>query len=354
MKRLRWAVIVLLLVAVGLFFWRWRGPNSGAETASPQPTATASPAHSAETVQSAVPAATSSAKEAGKPPSPQPVTKRERMANLLSAVNHKPIEFYGKVVDQFGVPVPAVDVYASVIYNSGLSAGVEKAQTKTDADGLFAIDGMKGRTLGIGLEKEGYEYGGDHGPFQFTEMVAESERHHPDPKNPVLFVMFKLQGAEPMLYFERKAFRLKPDGTPIRIDLATGRKVSSGGDIVVFLNQPLDESGKWLPHYAWTAQFEACGLREGTTKLMYLAPEDGYVGSLTYGEKGDERVQSHQAEKSFYLKTSDGRFARIRMDVHTQTSDEHQAAVGFTWWLNPKPGSRNLEFDPKTAITPKP
>jgi hypothetical protein len=276
------------------------------------------------------------------------------MADLLSAVNHKPIEFYGKVVDQFGVPVPAVDVYASVIYNSGLSAGVEKTQAKTDSAGLFAINGMKGRTLGIGLEKEGYEYGGDHGPFQFTEMVAESERYHPDPKNPAVFVMFKLQGAEPMLYFERRAFRLLPDGTPVRIDLATGKKVSNGGDLIVTLKQPVAQSGQQLLHYAWTAQIMAPGLQESMTKLMYLAPEDGYAAVLTYGEKGDERVQSNQVTKSIYVKTSDGRFARVRMDLNSETNTDFPSTVGLTWWLNPKPGSRNLEFDPAKAITPKP
>lgn len=276
------------------------------------------------------------------------------MSNLLSSVNHKPIGFYGKVVDQHAMPLANVTVYASVIYNTGLKSGVDKTQTRTDAAGLFSITGMRGRTLGIGLDKDGYEYGGEHGPFQFTEMVMEAERYHPDQTNPVVFVMYKLQGAEPTIHFARRFFDVPPDGTAVRIDLATGRKVSAGGDVIITLQQPMARPGQRLMHYRWLAEIAADGLQESTAKLMYLAPENGYVSALSYGEKGDERVQERHVEKSFYLKTTDGRYARVRMDFTSDTNPDYPSTVGLTWWLNPKPGSRNLEFDPAKAIKPQP
>lgn len=345
MKKLRWIFIVALLVAVALLFWHRRSSRS---TPSPSPSA-----QSSEPVSETSPTPSAPSQSAiGPATSAQPVSKRQQMQNLLGAVNHKAIEFYGKVVDQQGAPLGGVSVYASVIYNSGLSAGVDKKQTETDAAGLFSISGMKGRTLGIGLEKDGYEYGGEHGPFQFTEMVMEAERYHPDPKNPVVFVMWKLQGAEPMIYFKRKGFDLLADGTPVRIDLATGKKVPTGGDMIVTLQQPIAQPGQRLTHYPWTAKIAADGLQESAAKLMYLAPENGYVSALTYGEKGDERVQERHVEKSFYLKTRDGRYARVRIDLTSDTNPDYPSTMVLTWWLNPKPGSRNLEFDPKKAITP--
>ncbi len=250
------------------------------------------------------------------------------------------------MVDQQGEPLANVDVYASVIYNSGLSAGLSKKQTKTNEEGLFSISGIRGRTLGIGLDKDGYEYGGDQGPFQFTEMVTEAERYHPDGKNPVVFRMWKLQGAEPLIYFERKAFRLPSDGTPVRIDLATGKKVSSGGDLIVALQQPMAQPGQWLQHYAWKAEITAGGLMESTATLMYLAPETGYVSTLVYGEKGDERLQNSTVERRFYLKTADGRYARVKMGLTSQTNPDHPSTIGLIWWLNPASGHRNLEYDP--------
>jgi hypothetical protein len=118
------------------------------------------------------------------------------------------------------------------------------------------------------------------------------------------------------------------------------------------LQQPIAQPGQRLTHYPWTAKIAADGLQESALKLMYLAPENGYVPALTYGEKGDERVQERHVEKSFYLKTRDGRYARVRMDFTSDTNPDRGNFVGLTWWLNPKPGSRNLEFDPNKEIAP--
>lgn len=348
MKKLRWVLIVVLLVVIALLFWRWWSPTS-----APSSTEAASP-----------PASASAPKAPSAPPSPAPATpvaattpptsKHEQMTNLLGSANHKAIEFYGEVVDQQGTPLRGVGVYASVIYNSGLKAGVDKKQTETDAAGLFTISGMKGRTLGIGLAKAGYEYGGEHGPFQFTELVLEAERYHPDPKNPVVFVMYKLQGAEPIIYGNGRGFDLPPDGTPVRIDLTTGKKVAAGGDMIITLQQPMAQPGQWLKHYPWTAQITAAGLFESTEQLMYLAPARDYVSTLTYGQKGDERIQENRVQMRFFVRTADGRYARVQMSITSGSNPDRGSHVGLTWWLNPKPGSRNLEFDPAKAIRPQP
>jgi hypothetical protein len=350
MKKLRLILLGALIVGLVLLLWHWQSPRSTRESTGATSPAAPVSVDKPQTPLPTPPPTQSSTEGATAPQA----NKREQMRSLLGAVNHKAIEFYGKVVDQQGAPLPDVDVYASVIYNSGLSAGMDKKQTKTDAAGLFSISGMKGRTLGIGLDKDGYEYGGDQGPFQFTEMVAEAERYHPDKRNPIVFRMWKLQGAEPLIYFERRAFKLPSDGTPVRIDLATGKKVASGGDLIVTLQQPMAQPGQWLHHYAWNAELKAGGLMESTDALMYLAPEDGYRASLVYGEKGDERLQNFTINKRFYLKTADGRYARVKMDLTSQTNPDHPSTIGLIWWLNPTPGHRNLEFDPAKTITPRP
>ncbi len=352
MKQSRWILFGVLLLGVALFVWHWgltRSKTLSSELAS-------SHAAQSEAKAGAMPPSSApvTAPESSKSATALPVSKREQMESFLSATNHKAIEFYGKVVDQNGTPISDVGVFASVIYNSGLAAGVDKKQTKTDSDGLFAISGMVGRTLGIGLEKPGYEYGGEQGPFQFTQLVTEAERYKPDAKTPVLFVMYKLQGAEPLIYFERKAFPLPMNGTPVRIDLVSGNEVTSGGDLMVILKQPSAQFGQQLLHYPWTAEIAADGLLESSAKLMYLAPENGYASALSYGENGDERIQKNQITKSFYLRTADGRFARVRIDVTSRSNPEFPSMMGLTWWLNQKQGSRNLEFDPEKTEPHKP
>lgn len=331
-------LLLLTLILAGGGIWGWLGTRSSMYDAHSNPSApdTAADATSLKPI----------------PSSQLPLSRREQMSKLLGAVNHKSIEFYGKVVDQQGAPLADVTVYASVIYNTGISSGLKKKETTTDSTGRFSIVGMHGRTLGIGLGKEGYEYGGEHGPFQFTELVAEAERHHADKSNPVVFVMWKLQGAEPMIYVDGRSFALSPDGAPVRIDLETGKKVTTGGDLVVTLRQPMAQAGEWLHHYPWTAEISGSGLLESDAALMYLAPETGYSAKLTYGETGKERDPRYEAIKKLYVMTKDGRFARVQMVISSQTNPERGSRVGLTWWLNPKPGSRNLEFDPAKAIKP--
>ena len=280
--------------------------------------------------------------------------KSVEMANLLRSKNHSNIQFYGKVIDQDTMPIAGVIVYASVIYNDGFSEGVSKKQTTTDVDGLFTISGIEGRTLGIGLKKDGFEYGGDNGPFHYTELVSEAMRHHPQKDKPVAFAMMKLQGADPIVFSGPRWFDIVANGTPLRVDLATGQKVSTGGDVLINLQQPMAQPGNQLLRYPWSIEISANGLSESTSTLMYRAPESGYLPILTYGERGDERVQSNHVAKRLFLRTSNGRYARIRIDVTSRTNPEFPSTVGLTWWLNPKPGSRNLEFDPAKSISLKP
>ena len=316
--------VVLLLTFLVTFWWQYQQgeiavrPLPKEKSAAPINIQTAVPTSGTPVVTASVTA--------------ERPNKRVTMASLLGKLNQKPIELYGKVIDQHGVPLAGVDVYASVIYNTGLSSGMDKGETKTDASGFFAIKGMKGRTLGIGLAKEGYEYGGDHGPFQFSDLEEPANQYHPDANKPVIFVMYKLQGAEPMLHFKSLDFRISPDGTPIRINLMTGKRVSSGGDLVITLKHPKAEKGQQrLDHYPWTAQFIAAGggFIESTEKLMYLAPEDGYVENLVLGVTGQEpkdynpgkfRVDQMQAYKQYYLKLGNGCYAWVIVEVLAETS----------------------------------
>lgn len=337
MKKLRGSLLLLLLAALVFVLWRWRSSASNEELAKAAPQA--SPSTKLE-----------------KQPEPvtttKPTERQKQVQAILGTANHKPIEFYGKVVDQGGAPLADVLVYASVIHNDGVTAGLQKAQVTTNGVGLFSIQGMQGRTLGIGLEKQGYEYGGEHGPFQFTELVPQAERYHPDSQNPVVFVMRKLQGAEQVAFFERKSFDLPADGTPVQINLATAKKVSSGGDLAFSLVHPLAARGQWLDHYPWEVRISAAGLSESTEKLMYLAPEAGYVSQLFYGEKGDEPNERRQMERNFYVRTASNCYGRVKMDIHTQSNPDRGSYVILTWWLNPAPGHRNLEFDPeRVALT---
>jgi hypothetical protein len=121
-------------------------------------------------------------------------SKEDITKGILDAENAQPIEFYGKVADQYGQPVAGATVYGNILLNSGIEGSATDTHTaETDAKGLFQFTGLHGVSLGVGLKKIGYD-------FDWHASAGWSKDYKPDPKNPVAFTMYKLQGAEPMVH----------------------------------------------------------------------------------------------------------------------------------------------------------
>ena len=309
MKKRHLVLLVVAFVVLVLIAWRWRSATR--QNAQPLAGAIPSAATVAAKPQAGAPVAVQTPGTSSASP-----TKEEQMRAVLDAYNHKDIEFYGRVVDQYGSPLPAVKVTASVIYNSGEKSGVQEARTTTDAEGVFSFTGMKGRTFDYHLEKVGYQTMPDRDAFDYTELVPEEKRHHPDPRNPVVLKMWKLQGAEPLVHFERKYFPLPADGTPVQIDLSTGKQVATGGDLILAVNHIVLPRGALPePQFDWRARAEITGggLIESKQRLMYLAPENGYVPTLAIDMPVSKTDWANTITRSFYARTRGNLFGRIEI-----------------------------------------
>lgn len=342
MKRHRVIVVLMLVIAAMLaVLWFWQK--------SEQP----SPTPFAQTMPTPLPAASTTA------PVPSPTSepdyaklkpKKELMREALSLLNHKDIEFYGKVVDQSGAPLGGAEVNGQVIYNSGVTSGVTKPKTVTDAGGLFSFKGMKGRTLDFNIVKPGYEFMPEGDAFDYTELVPEERRHHPDPRNPVLLKMWKLQGAEPLIH-AGKTFEVPSNGTPVRIDLKTRKQVQAGGDLIITLNHEVWPQG--TPHrpFNWNATIQVIdgGLVEDKSRIMNMAPEDGYSPELAFGEHADQLPQLGGVDTKCYLRLPGNVFGKMTIHIGPSPGSP-PSLVDLGWWLNPKPGSRNLEYDPTKKV----
>ena len=229
-------------------------------------------------------------------------------------------------------------------FGSG-AGGTQRKQTKTDGGGTFSFQGMTGRTLGIGLEKEGYEYGGGQGPFQYTEMVGEAERFHPDRSKPVVFHMWKLQGPEPLAEGNRN-FRLPHDEASVRIDMRSAKTVAEGGDLEIVLRCEQLKPGE-SRKFNWSVDVSGVnggGVIDAGQKItaMFAAPADGYQASLKIETDANAKDWNGDAQPSFYLRTAAGNFAKVWADFHPNPQDA-TGYVTLRWWFNPKVGSRVLE-----------
>jgi hypothetical protein len=156
--------------------------------------------------------------------------------------------------------------------------------------------------------------------------------------------MWKLAGAEILL---RKGIgtRIPYDGRSVIFDLQAEREVRSGGDIkVTLLRTPL-QIKRGQDKYDWTATIEAVdgGVIVSTDEFMYRAPESGYESRLTISVSAKDPKWSADKEVSFYLK-SRGTYARVQAKFMT---DSEKPTTGFDVeaYINPKVGSRNLEYD---------
>jgi len=135
---------------------------------------------------------------------------------MRAAGNSADLAFYGKVLDQYGQPVVGVRVLGrTLLYVSMDASGGDSYYTDSDADGLFKFVGIHGASLTVTPQKAGYEYN-PRLPPNWTEDYV------PDPDNPLVFTMWKVQGAEPIVHSEFDS-RVPYDGTPIAFDLFTGK-----------------------------------------------------------------------------------------------------------------------------------
>jgi hypothetical protein len=314
----------------------------------------------------------SSAAQANAPASAQPSPSQQpgpEARRMFVTLNHNPVQFFGRALDQFGESVAGAEVRGTLLINTGTSGGQQKAQTTTDGQGYFQFTGLKGQDLGIGISKEGYEYRRKTTSFSYTYFEADHKRHIPDPKNPVVFILWKKQGAEALVHYDR-TWRFPVNSGPVRIDLVTGRIGGQDADLVVTVSRTPLQMPYGARGFAWSAIVEVEGgglIRAGQRDYYNLAPESGYVPRFEHVQEAQD-VRDAQEERmkwtwresvsdDFFVSSRNGKnFARVRFYIRPNSDrkeGDNESAVEAEVWLNPN-GSRNLEFDSKKAITPPP
>lgn len=271
------------------------------------------------------------------------------MFDNLRNLSLRPIDFYGKVVDQDGKPLFGVQVTGSV----GRDVGFARAKggdyfTSTDKAGCFKFEGLQGNGIGITLRKDGYNLGTKQRHFPYSLMVKDDQRHNPDRKTPVVFTMWKSLGAEPMISQWIDCYHIPVDGSPVHFDLETGKRVQEGGDLEIVVRWDL-QNGMRDGFWNWSVKFAAMdgGIVEGGAEQMFIAPASGYRPYVEYTFTTEDRVEGRDGE--YYLESRNGKnHARVKISLNNARF-ESRASVIIRSWLNPS-SSRNLEYDPTKRI----
>jgi hypothetical protein len=279
-----------------------------------------------------------------KPPASAPQRQAEEAkSSRLPDVSSAPIEFYGRVIDQDGKPLPGVDVMAG----TGSTTGFMQQETRnytavTDANGAFSFKGFRGDALIIELKKTGYNFASDRNRFHYSPIDPDKKRFTPNSNNPVVFQMWKSVGPEPLISYYGRSVHLPADGTPVLIDLRKGTKADTVGDLLISVTwEARGNPGSYA--FAWSAKLEVPvgGIMESAGDVIFLAPVEGYRESLQY--RFDAQEKQGNLERIFYIRSrNENLFSRVKISLQNNPLDGDVRAT-FRVDLNPKPGSRILE-----------
>jgi len=261
-----------------------------------------------------------------------------------------PIDFWGKVVDQGGNPIPGTRICFYVDDNPDPYGKSKEFETVSDAEGYFSLEGKRGAALAISLvAKEGWRV--IKKPEGFLRYWAKGTPGHgfSSKENPELIVMRKKGEAANLIRLSRRQQKIEKDGTPVAVDLKTGKVADSGkGDLRVECwtdDQNKDEKKR----YDWRCRISVPGGGlapwKGEEGFEFEAPANGYKESdeISMSKTAERWLSS--VERKYFVKTADGKYARIIFGMF---------AGGYHFfviegYLNPS-GSRNLEYDEAKQI----
>jgi len=271
-----------------------------------------------------------------------------------------PIVFYGKLEDQAAAPVAYASIVANKIYHDGAAELSQRLFAKSDDNGFFQIDAGSGESIEILPRAPGYA-------LASTNNVAfynGPQRARPDPNQPVIIKMWKLQGADRLAAIEAR-YKVRP-GSPIYfdfvtqtivstyVDFRTQQVVASGGDLKITIDRA---PGIVSPenHPNWNIELETTadgGLIEvtpATWATTYWAPTQGYQRKcfVRVSEKTGKNW-SPKVERCFFVQTRDGGvYTKLSLKVAINLNPTEPAEVMLSGVANTN-GSCNWEGDPGT------
>ncbi len=267
---------------------------------------------------------------------------QQRIADLTRAQREtvaenrrKPIEFYGRVLDQEGQPVAGVQVH--LLWTDTSTNGTSERHMQTDAQGQFSLSGTTGRLLQVWLSKDGY-----YVPKTNQNNFDYATGYLADPSNPVIFRLVKKgEGADLIT----SQYGIRPDftvavpknGNPIRVDMLQ-RKAGDMGQLEMQSWIETDPATHRTTSWRLRLAIPDGGFVEHQDEFPFTAPEHGYQPELVFPPPNASNVRFGFSQKTYYIAFGQPRrYGRIQISASASTGN-----VMLQYTINPD-GSRNLE-----------
>jgi hypothetical protein len=264
---------------------------------------------------------------------PLPLSQADQKIEMLSTYNDQPIVFYGKIQDQFTNAVSDAVVSFEVRINNGYESTVQRGRVVADGNGLFTISGYKGERLGLGVAKAGYVWISMSGSGIYSKMWPEDQRAHPDPDNPTVIKMWKLQGAEP-LFAINEHYKLPFTKDPIFFDLIGGKVVPEGGDLEIKITRAAGLiTQRKQDHRNWSIELIPVdgGIMEpeyNTSHVTFAAPVSGYQDNYLVQMKHDSLGWFDNIQKAFLMNSRNNQiYSKFSFDF--EINDDPNGTMWF-------------------------
>ena len=287
-------------------------------------------------------------------------------------------------------------VISNVEVRAGFNTGIEpgwgwgggkpnRVTGYTGTNGVCTLTGSgDGGSVGISAYKEGY-YRSTGYRVTFTNVVGTIRKRW-IPWSPIVDVVLKQVGRPIPLYAKRIwETRVPATGQPVGFDLAAGDWISphgkgQGSDLLFTYNaEPERVYTNWygtsprvhsLHDYRLSISFANDGdgvvpvsitPHQGGSALRLppMAPEGGYVPlppKRVFQQEGKPQQSEIRKDQNYFFRV------RTKMDakgnvisalygkIHGDFQFDERGRISFTYYLNPTPNDRNVEFDPEKNL----
>lgn len=292
--------------------------------------------------------------------SDEALEKRKLLFDLQEVINNPPQEEeesepftgYGRVVDQYGIPVVNARVEAQwwrneIIKGIGIKTHTDEEWFNTDQNGYFTVITPNGEIPSINsVEAKGYEYSWKLGLYNQDGNNQENMMENSE-ADPIILYMRKLNPTTFLLKSET-GYSFNETVTHLRYTLNQGllRKIDPDlsklttpeqNDLIFIVTN--DGNDHFTMHIQPVPGIN--GSMQVLDDYLYEAPAEGYKPDVTL------TIGSEDGEVRKYLYfTSRKSPVYSRMTMVIRIKDNGELAFGSTTWTNPY-GKRNLEWEPE-------
>jgi len=279
------------------------------------------------------------------------------------------------VIDEDGNNLSNVDAnitFLNPIHKTGTwgSSDTFSRSGKTDSNGLFLIEQRAG--FQIHYAASGANCYKTTGRFDFkTEKDGQYQ-----PWNPVFTVLLKKIIHPIPMYARRLQTEVPMLDQPVGFDLMEGDWVAPYGkgkqdDFIFALKRRFVNRRDYEAIVTLTFSNRADGLHAVKTQTEYgselrlprIAPESGYVFETTTSVGAGAGKPAHEdarPDRSYLFRVrtvldennrpTSGLYGKIDGDIRLDSINSKTCILLFTYYLNPTPNDRNVEFDPKRNL----